>query len=346
MSKSSSDELMLNRLLVLIQIIAVPIYFTIFSIKWHNKLHDFFDDKWIQKVFPDWLIWFEIHLSIPIFFSLPWIIISILKATRIADSYSLMGRALGKVRIDQKLFYGLNAAFTLIFLVLPFGGPIITILGIFFLFRILTRKAVIGRISKLFWLIPAIIISILPGLIAVAFYSNYTELFDRIFDIWQNYIDRIFYVGLCLAIAISIGNFFYFLYERRKKFVKMEIDPYRLIYVLKILTFGSFLFIYFELETNRSNPTTINTINILAGILVGIEFILRRVNKIPSDSSGANVMVFAFILINLTTRLIKSSEFISVEFFRTFLIIVSGSIFFLLFLMSYRYATDDELFTD
>ena len=153
-------------------------------------------------------------------------------------------------------------------------------------------------------------------------------------------------MGLCLAIAISIGNFFYFLYERRKKFVKMEIDPYRLIYVLKILTFGSFLFIYFELETNRSNPTTINTINILAGILVGIEFILRRVNKIPSDSSGANVMVFAFILINLTTRLIKSSEFISVEFFRTFLIIVSGSIFFLLFLMSYRYATDDELFTD
>jgi hypothetical protein len=344
MARSRGEGLMINRLLVIIQIIAIPIYFTFFSIIWHDDIKEFFENKWIQKTFPDWLIWFEINLAIPIFFSLPWVIITLMRATRIADAYSLMGRALGKVRIDQKLFYGLNAAFTLIFLVLPFGGPVITIIGIFILFRMATRKAVIGRISKLFWLIPALIFCIIPGLIAVAFYSNYSELFNRIFEIWQDYIDRIFYIGLCLAVAISIGNFFYFLYERRKKHVRMQIDPFRLIYMLKIIIFLAFLFIYFELESDQSNPTIINAINILAGILVAIEFVLRRINDIPSDSSGANLMVFAFIFINLISRGIKS--FIKEEIFRAFLILVSGLIFFILFFLSYKYAVDEELFLD
>ncbi|MHA2089632.1 MAG: hypothetical protein ACW98K_02135 [Candidatus Kariarchaeaceae archaeon] len=339
---STREDLMVNRLLVLLQIIAIPLYFTFFSILWHDELKDFFEDKWLQKTLPDWLIWFEINLAIPIFFSLPWVLISLLRATKIADAYTLMGRALGKVRIDQKLFYGLNAAFTLIFLLLPVGGPLITVIGVFILFRIGTRKVVIGRISKLFWLIPALIISIIPGLIAIAFYANYSELLDRIFDIWQDYIDRIFYIGLCLAVAISIGNFLYFLYERRKKFVRMELDPYRLIYVLKLVFFGFFLFVYFELESDQSNPKIINGINLAAGILVAIEFILRRVNDIPSDSSGANLMVFAFIFINLGTRFIK--EYIPIDTFRAFLIILSGSIFFVLFLLSYRYAEDKELF--
>ncbi|MHA2248742.1 MAG: hypothetical protein ACXAD7_00200 [Candidatus Kariarchaeaceae archaeon] len=340
MSNQPLEGMMLNRLLVLIQIVAIPTYFTFFSILWNEEITEFFEHEWLEKILPNWLIWFEINLAIPIFFSLPWVIITIMRATKIANSYTLMGRALGKVRIDQKLFYGLNAAFTMIFLVLPFASPILTVLGVFIAFRILTRKAIIGRISKLFWFIPALIISIIPGLIVIAFYSNYRDLFDKIFEIWQDYIDDIFYMGLCLALAISIGNFFYFLHERRKKFSRTTLDPYRLIYLLKFVFFGFLLYLY--LDESIDGVSTINLINIFAAVLAAIEFILRRINDIHSESSGANLMVYAFIFINFITNQVK--RYISIEVFRALLIVVSGLIFFILFALSYRYAEDEELF--
>ena len=122
---------MINRLIVLLQIILIPIYFVLFNWLWLDEIKEFFEqDNFIINLLPDWLIWFEIYLAIPIFFSLPWVLFSLIRATKVADTYTLMGRALGKVRIDQKLFYGINASFTLIFIILPFTSPLITIIGV------------------------------------------------------------------------------------------------------------------------------------------------------------------------------------------------------------------------
>ncbi len=334
---SSTGELMINRFLVLIQIILIPIYFSFFNWLWRDEIKDFFEqDNFIINALPEWLIWFERYLAIPVFFSLPWVLFSIIRATKIADTYTLMGRALGKVRIDQKLFYGINASFTLVFFILPFVSPLITIIGVFVIFRIIFRKMLIGRLSVLIWFIPALIISIIPGLIAYVFYSNFEVLFDRFFDIWRDSIDDQFYVGLCLAIGITIGNFLTFLSERNARATGNKLDPYRLIYLIKFILFGVMLFVYFLVSVDL-----LNIINIFVGIMAFSEFVFRRVSKLPSDSSGANFMVFAFIIINFVANQLRSS--IGTDIFRGIMITISGFVFFALFMMSYKYSEDEEL---
>lgn len=334
---SSSDELMINRLLVLVQIILIPVYFLYFNIIWRDDIQEFFDqDNFLLNRMPEWLIWFEVNLAIPVFFSLPWVLFSIIRATKIADTYSLMGRALGKVRIDQKLFYGINASFLLIFFIFPFASPIITILGVFIIFRIVSHKLKFGKLSKLLWFIPALIVNIIPGLIAYVFYSNYTVLFDNVFDIWGDSIETQFYVGLCLAIGITLGNFLSFLVERNARATRSKLNPFRLILAIKLILFGIMLFILFFISTDL-----LNIINFIAGMIAFSEFIFRRMSKLPSDSSGANFMVFAFIGINFMANRLRGS--IGADIFRGIMVGISGLVFFILFLISYKYADDEEL---
>jgi hypothetical protein len=335
---SSSGELMINRLLVLVQIILIPVYFLYFNIIWLDDIKEFFDqDSFLIDLLPKWLIWFETYLAIPIFFSLPWVLFSIIRATKIADTYGLMGRALGKVRIDQKLFYGINASFMLVFFIFPFASPIITILGIFIIFRIVSHKMLFGKISKLLWFIPALIVSLFPGILAYVFYSNYSVMFESVFDIWGDSVQTQFYVGLCLAIGITLGNFLTFLFERNARNTRSKMNPFRLVYAIKFILFGAMLFILFYVD--NEDREILNAINIVAGIFAFSELIFRRLSKLPSDSSGANFMVFAFILINFVANRFRGSP----DVFRGIMIVISGLIFFALFLISYKYSDDEEL---
>jgi len=337
MSDVSSNEMMINRLLVLFQLIAVPLYFVYFNYIWHDDIEAFFEtDNFVLNALPDWLVWFEINLAIPVFFSLPWVIITLIRATRIADAYSLMGRALGRVRIDQKLFYGINAAFVLIFLILPFGSPMITIIAVFVATYLFFDKIKIGKISVFIWLIPAMILSLIPGLIAIAFYSNFSVLFDNVFDIWKDSIDTIFGAGLCLAIAITIGNFISFILEKGIRDNRSQLDPKRLISLIKIFLFSIFLMIFFF-----ESIGIINFFNIVAGVLAGLEFVLRKLAKLPAEGGGANLMVFAFIVINFVINALQGS--IPEAVFKGILILLSSFIFFALFLVSYKYAEDPDL---
>ncbi|MHA2503237.1 MAG: hypothetical protein ACXAE3_10230, partial [Candidatus Kariarchaeaceae archaeon] len=275
MSTSKTSGMMINRLLVLIQLILIPIYFFFFSIRWRDNLVSFFtsltESGFFSTILPDWLVQFEINFGIPVFFSLPWVVFSLMRATRIADSYDLMGRALGRVRVDQKLFYGLNAAFTLIFLIFPFFSPIITIFGIFWATRLVMRKLVIGRIFKLAWIIPALIISLIPGLIAFAFYSNYVELFSIIFATWSNAIPVLFGIGLSMAIAIAIGNFLLFLFEGRHRYGTGENIPYDFVLVFKLFLFAILTTIFLSSQVELGIPPFINVIRYIAATLGFIE---------------------------------------------------------------------------
>jgi len=348
MASSKFEGLMINRLLVLIQLIFIPIYFFLFSIRWRDDLTYFFariqsNAGLLSRFLPEWLIWFEIHLGIPIFFSLPWVLFTLFRATRIADSYELMGRALGRVRIDQKLFYGLNAAFTLIFLIFPFLSPLITIIGIFWAVRFIMRKLVIGKLFRFTWFIPALVFSFVPGLIAYAFYSNYVILFNNIYTVWKEAIPNLFGIGLSLAIAISIGNFFLFLSEGRKRYGTGEDIPYVPILIAKIFMFGLLLLVYF----NTNPPTVVNIINYVAASLGIIELVGRKVKKMPSeDGVGSGmVMVLAFSFVNIAINALRHYTDLT-QWIQTIVIVVSGLIFFLLFYLSYTYAPKEFGYPD
>ncbi len=334
------NGIMINRLVVLIQIILVPIYFIFFTSYWHTEIELFFDIlvskyDWTRIILKPWFVNFLIDFGITIVFSLPWVLISILRATRIADAYMLMGRALGKVRIDQKIFYGLNAAFVMIFLVLPFGSPLITIIGIFIFIKIISHKIGIGKLSKLVWIIPSIIIAIIPAVVAFAFYINYISLWDKIFQTWLSSIGTIFGIGLCLAIAISIGNFILFLYEGRAKYNNENI-PYEIVFVVKMVLLGVLLLIYFN-----NGIKIVNYVNYLAAILAFLEMGLRKLHDMPSEGSSkfGVVMVIVFSLVNMLTNYLGSILSIA----QTVVILISGLIFFILFTLSYKYADDPEL---
>ena len=124
MSKFSQrfDGLMINRLIVLLQIFIFPAYFYIWM--WVEPMRSMTLDGFFfwgtnpWSGMPEQII---LRWVAPLIFALPFSLVSAIKATRMANSYDLMWRALGKVRIDTKIFYMVNAIFCLFFLILPFA---------------------------------------------------------------------------------------------------------------------------------------------------------------------------------------------------------------------------------
>jgi len=345
---SDQGELMLNRLIVLLQVVAIPIYFIFFSVRFRDQRFAFFDTllsraEWLRPVLPEWMVLFLVNAGIPIFFSLPWVLGTVLRATKIANAYTLMGRALGKVRIDQKIFYGLNAAFTLVFFIFPFASPIITIIGIFVVMKILlVDKLKVGKVSKLIWIIPSLLLSFYPGLIVVAFYINYSTLLQTIIDGWNSTVAIIFGIGLCLAIAITLGNFFLFLFEGRAKYSNVPVNEGFILF-LKGIFLGILLLLYFPGE----GVDFVNIVNYIAVAFAFFEMIMRKRHNLNSDQSAGRgiIMVLVFSLVNMLINYLDTlPNFHDTGIIQTIVVAISGLIFFGLFAASYKYADDEELF--
>ncbi len=334
----SFNGLLINRLLVLFQIIFIPTYFIIYTILWNELLIKNLES--FLNLIPFFhlnhlYIQLTVILGIPIFFALPGVIFSILRANKLANTYELMGRALGKVRIDQKLFYGVNALFVLIFIILPFGSPLITILVIFLVIRIMSHKMKIGKFSWLIWFIPALALSIIPILIAGAFYVHYLDYWNIVFQIWLNNIDLLFGFGLSLAIAIVIGDFILFLMIGSYEYGNRSNINYGFIYLLKLGLFLLLLLIY--LQDSKSIIFTIaNGLALVLGIL---EFILSRVKKVSrGSSSGVGfIMIPVFTIVNFVSQSLAIKGAV---------IVIAAVVFFTLFIISYTSAEDEELFSN
>ena len=346
MSDSVGEGVMINRLIVLLQFFAVPVYFVFYSTKWKENLASFFDGMFhalplLKNIVPDWFIKFEINLGIPIFFSLPWVVLTLIRATRIADAYYLMGKASLRLRIDAKIFYGLNAAFTLIFFIFPIFSPLITIVAIFWMMRAVMRKLIIGRFLKFTWWLPALILAIPPGLITIAFFSNYSELLQQVWGRWLDLIPYIYGLGLTLAIAITYGNFVHFLFEGAVKYGDMKTVPTGATLVLKALVFGLLALIYYGVQTQGEPQTVVNICSYFAAFLGTTEMIMRRVRDLPAAEGGSSgmLMVVLFSVINMIITamkyLVKNPVFI-----QTILIFLAGVIFILLFYAAYSYAPE------
>ncbi len=326
---------MINRLLVLLQIIFIPIYFIFYTIFWNKTLIENFEQTVdaipFLSISKD-MIPVIINLGVPILFSAPWLIFSIIRANRIANAYELMGRAMGKVRIDQKLFYGVNAVFVLVFIILPYFSPLITIVAIFVASRILLRKAYIGRFHWAIWVLPAIVLSIFPALIAWAFYARYVELWNNVYAVWQSNINAMFGFGLSLAIAIAIGNFILFLMIGAKQYGTRDEVNYGLVMVLKFAIFTIMLLIYFSDPTNIVF-TIANAIALVLGIL---QFVLARIKNVNVEEN-ANVGL-------LMIPIFAAANFVSEQFpSKAIVIVLAAIIFFALFFLAYRYAEDEDL---
>lgn len=330
------NGLMLNRLAVLLQIVFTPIYFIYYTIFWNetltnnfNHIIDTFQFIPIDKKFVPWII----NLGIPVLFSMPWVLFSILRANKIANAYELMGRALGRVRIDQKLFFGVNAIFVLVFIIMPFFSPIITIIGIVLATRLALRKIYIGRFHWLVWLIPSLILLFIPSLVAFAFYFRYVEQWNTVYQFWLSNIDTLFGFGLSLAIAIAIGNFILFLMEGAKQYGSRENVNYGFILILKFAIFV-IMFLIYNADPNNGFFNVMNAIAFILGVL---QFFLARIKNVRVEEN-ANVGL-------LMIPVFSAAHFLSERIpLKGAVIVIASFVFFGLFLLGYKYAEDEDLF--
>lgn len=340
---SSTKGLKLNRLAVLLQTILIPVYFVIYTFIWNTRISDnlsiflsktynlgFFDLSFTWLSLTQTSIYWLVNLGIPIFYSIPWVLFSIGRANKIATTYSLMGRALGRVRLDQKIFYGLNATFALVFFVLPYLSPLITIFGIFFSTKIVLERIKIGRFHFLVWFIPGLLLSLFPLLLAGAFYLEYTRLFYDVAVLWNSSIDILFGFCLCLAISIAFGNFWLFINDVRVDMGVINEVNHASILAIKLATLLVALPFYF-LEPTGIVIQILNYFAVFLGICV---IVLRFVKKLPS-SEGSN---YGFILIPVFAIV----QIISTRVAKSIVVALAALIFFLLFLVSYATSGDED----
>jgi len=336
------EGLLINRLIVLLQIFVFPTYFYLWAWlgPYPENLNKFF---WWANESPFGTTGDMIILKVvgPLIFALPFTLALIVRANRIANSYDLMWRALGKVRIDTKIFYMVNAVFCLFFFILPFGSPIIAVFGAFFAVKlILYAFGVKKNIPAILIVIPGLIFAAIPLIITIAFYSEYQLVIQPIWEKWVEFSPIFYGVVLCLACAMSIGNFFMFLREGAAQVSYTKTVNERVGIFLKTVLFAGFLLLYLFVDNMDSSGTAMFVINIVAVSLGTLEAIIRwRKQFSKDDGGGGRLMVVVFVAVNFIARYLAKPETAI-----TIVVALSASIFLLLFFLAYRYAEDETLF--
>ncbi len=337
----SMRGMMVNRLIVLLQIFIFPTFFYLWAFLGPMKdmsLDSFIfwsDSNYFSSGSGDFII---LKIIAPFIFALPFTLASIVKRDRIANSYELMWRAIGKVRIDTKLFYMVNAIFCLFFFILPFGSPIIAVFGAFFAVKLLLYAfGVKKNVPAILIVIPGLLLAAIPLMVAIAFYVDYSIVIGPIWEFWVVYSGYFYGIVLCLACAMAITNFFLFLREGASQVSYTKPAESRIGLVIKSLLFGGFLLILiFAAEWNSAHLSMF----IINGIAVGlslIEVLIRWRKKMSKDSGGGGMlMVPIFIAVNFVAGYWGGMI--------TLVVALSACIFFILFLLAYRYAEDETLF--
>ncbi|MHA1199196.1 MAG: hypothetical protein ACTSQF_07585 [Candidatus Heimdallarchaeaceae archaeon] len=347
--------LMVNRLIVLLQVFIFPAYFYIWM--WVEPMRSMTLDGFFFWGSNPWSGTPE-HIILrwiaPLIFALPFSLVSAIKATRVANSYDLMWRALGKVRIDTKIFYMVNAMFCLFFLILPFAGPLVAVFGAFFAVKlILYAFGVKKNVPAILIVIPGLFLAAIPLIITIAFFAQYNTLLGEIWQIWANYSPVFYGIVLCLACAIAVGNFFVFLREGASQVSYKEEVGERIGTLIKILLFAGFLILYLFIDNNvndaitswKTSGTAMLVINIVAVSLSVFETIIRWRKKTPkggsSGGAAGSIMVPIFIAMNFFIDMFAKPEIVV-----TIVVALSAVIFFALFIVAYKYSEDETLFEE
>ena len=107
-----------------------------------------------------------------------------------------------------------------------------------------------------------------------------------------------------------------------------------------IALFGGILALFGTVDKWDSTGLTMFIINIIAVSLSGIETFIRWRKKLSKDSGGGGrIMVLLFIAVNFVVKFFARPE-ITI----TIIVALSACVFFVLFILAYRYATDEALF--
>jgi hypothetical protein len=238
---------MLSRLVVVAIAILGPIYFVLLVAILPFQLTPFADD-FLNQLFH--------YVLVPGVFSAVWLGIIFNSRYRLANTFHLMDEATDAVPLRWRVFYGTNAAFVLLFFILPLvTAPLAIIAGLVVaghvFYRIGVGKLGGGKPAAALSILVAIALCILPAIVMIEFIPNYLQVWETILNSWSNFwVDVVYAISQCLVNALNFGAPIYFIY-----FAAGEYDrglygevytktPAGWIRLLEIIIFSVFLYMY------------------------------------------------------------------------------------------------------
>ncbi|MBD3407835.1 MAG: hypothetical protein GF411_17075 [Candidatus Lokiarchaeota archaeon] len=212
-----SPDWLMTRLVVVIVAILGPVYFFLFV--WLLP----FQITLFQDPIQDW--WFH-YIIVPAVFSAPWLGIIHNNRYRLSNTIHLMQETTDTVPLRWRVFYGSNAAFVLMFFILPVvTAPLAIVGGLVVAGRVFYQvglgKLGGGRVAALFAVLVAIALCILPTIIMLQFIPSYIAVWDTILQAWSDFWFKVVYgIAQCLVNALSFGSPFYFIFHAAQQYDK------------------------------------------------------------------------------------------------------------------------------
>lgn len=236
-----------TRLAVVMLAISGPIYFFLLVLFLPFRLEPFVD--------PLFNILFY-HLAVPFVFSAPWVGIIYFQRFRLANTVHLMYNSTSAVPLRWRVFYGTNAAFVLVFFLLPLTTPVLAVLGGLYVAGHLFATVGLGKLgggkgAAAMAILVAIVLCILPTFVMLDFMPRYLVVWETIVVAWNSFWMTVVYgVAQCLVNALSFGAPIYFIYYAASEYdrgvfetVYTKTPTYR-IRLLEFMIFLIFITLY------------------------------------------------------------------------------------------------------
>ncbi|MCF2136599.1 MAG: hypothetical protein K9W43_05085 [Candidatus Thorarchaeota archaeon] len=309
-----SPDWLMTRVIVVALWIATPFYFFLLMFVLPFQITPF-GEPLLNILFN--------NIIVPTVFSVTWVGILYFNRYRISNTIYLLRESTTAVPLRWRVFYGLNAAFVMIFFVMPIiSAPIAVIGGLVFAgnmgHAIAVGKFNLGRFAAIITGIIAIALCILPGYIMLAFIPQYLQIWNLMLTTWSTSGFGIVYgIAQCLVNALSIGAPIHFIYFGAQQYEKGLLGtiytepPTGRIRLMEALLFIVFTIVYLPpiitpfgvlpfLDMSWVFTTYINWVSL--GIVVILIIVKRALGVADSSTLGGAsnlTIVVLFLLVEI-----------------------------------------------
>ncbi len=319
-----SERIMLSRLIVLVQILVIPIYF--FAFVWI-----YMPDVSILSL-GDESSRFLVDGLAPIIFSLPWLYGTFIYRYKFANAYSKMGEAVGQLPLTFRIFYTFNLFLVLIYFVFPIFSPLLAIISVILISSFVARMVSKDEENpnKLVRFLLLILLFPLTVLITIGFYSELPEIWEVLGDSWFDNLDTFFGAGLILADSIAIGSLLWLLYEGASQVdPTIKIPEIRISFIVAIIfAIGSYLYWYTDVN--------VDPLHIVGLTIASFVFLIRWKKGLKKETTKSTMSIIGL----LTMPLFIGAEFLRrySDVARTSVIAFASIIYFIIFLIAWKKA--------
>jgi len=290
---------MLTRLLLLFFVIILPVYFYIILIITPIE-------SVIKSIIDSQLFAVAFKIFFPIMMSVPWWLLIYFYRNKISNGIELWIKNNSLIPLRYIIFYGTNAVFASIFILLPIASPILLFIAFLSLaWWVVLSSKFAWKLGKFFLVLYAVIVfTCLLGfvvLITLLFYPAYLTIFTTLIDNWIANLSYLYSFAILLVNAITWSTFIWILelYFRKKPLDDfIDVSTFKNI-IIALIIFVTLIFIWIYGLQNIINYFNIISI-IFSAIIISIKI---KVGAVGKNTSIIGVIAAAvFILSDILYR--------------------------------------------